>query len=133
MWRDLQPNLSQTSQSVLFLSELVIFTSKQVKGPVAFGAVHIDIKRQIGICPQQKMVFFDFTAFKDFENNKKPLHLFVAEPTTIGEEDKLAEVNLFSNPADLNSMKVKFAFKVLKGGIQSHSVAFECGMNIHGT
>jgi len=35
---------------------------------------------------------------------------------TISKKEELAQVDLFSNPADPNLTKVKFAFKVLEGG-----------------
>jgi len=34
----------------------------------------------------------------------------------ISKKEDLAQVDLFSSPADLNSRKVKFAFKVFEGG-----------------
>jgi len=42
--RDLEPNLSQIVRLVWFISELTIFIYKQLKRPVAFRAVHFDIK-----------------------------------------------------------------------------------------
>ena len=40
----------------------------------------------------------------------------VPEPTTLIKKEDLAQVDLLSDPADANSTKVKFAFKILKGG-----------------
>jgi len=40
--RDLEPNLSQMSHLVQFISEPVIFICKQLKRPVAFGAAQED-------------------------------------------------------------------------------------------
>jgi len=34
----------------------------------------------------------------------------------VNKKEDLAQVDLFSNPADANSTKVKFAFKMLEGG-----------------
>jgi len=40
----------------------------------------------------------------------------VPEPTVLIKKEDLTQVDLLSDPADLNSTKVKFAFKILKGG-----------------
>jgi len=53
---------------------------------------------------------------KDFGTNRKPVLPFVAEPTVLIKKEDLTQVNLLSDPADANSTKVKFAFKILKGG-----------------
>jgi len=54
------------------------------------------------------------TVSKDFGQNRKAI--LVPEPTTVHKKEDLAHVDLLSNPADPNSTKVKFAFKILKGG-----------------
>jgi len=56
------------------------------------------------------------SASKDFGTNRKPTLPFIPEPTTLVKKEDLAQVDLLSDPADANSMKVKFAFKILKGG-----------------
>ena len=56
------------------------------------------------------------TVTKDFGTAKKPVLPLVPEPTTVSKKEDLAQVDLFSNPADANSTKVKFAFKILEGG-----------------
>jgi len=53
---------------------------------------------------------------KDFGTNRKAILPLVPEPTTVLKKEDLAQVNLLSNPTDPNSTKVKFAFKILKGG-----------------
>jgi len=53
---------------------------------------------------------------KDFGTNRKAILPLVPEPTTVNKKEDLAQVDLLSNPADPNSTKVKFAFKILKGG-----------------
>jgi len=53
---------------------------------------------------------------KDFGNNRKPVLPLVQEPTVLIEKEDLAQVDLLSDPTDANSTKVKFAFKILKGG-----------------
>jgi len=53
---------------------------------------------------------------KDFGNNRKPVLPLVPEPTVLIEREDLAQVDLLSDPTDPNSTKVKFAFKILKGG-----------------
>jgi len=53
---------------------------------------------------------------KDFGTNRKPTLPLVPEPTTVLKKEDLAQVDLLSDPADANSTKVKFAFKILKGG-----------------
>jgi len=53
---------------------------------------------------------------KDFGTNRKPVLPLVPEPTTLVKKEDLAQVDLLSDPADVNSTKVKFAFKILKGG-----------------
>jgi len=58
------------------------------------------------------------TATKDFghtKNNKIVLPL-VPEPTeTVTKKEDLATVNLYSDPTDTDSTKVRFAFKTLNG------------------
>jgi len=56
------------------------------------------------------------TVSKDFGNNRKALLPLVPEPTAVLKKEDLAQVDLFSDPADTDSTKVKFAFKILKGG-----------------
>ena len=53
---------------------------------------------------------------KDFGTNRKALLPLVPEPTAVLKKEDLAQVDLFSDPADTDSTKVKFAFKILKGG-----------------
>ena len=53
---------------------------------------------------------------KDFGTNRKALLPLVPEPTTVLKKEDLAQVDLLSDPTDPNSTKVKFAFKILKGG-----------------
>ena len=53
---------------------------------------------------------------KDFGNNRKPVLPLVPEPTVLIKKEDLAQVDLFSDPTDVNSTKVKFTFKILKGG-----------------
>ena len=53
---------------------------------------------------------------KDFGTNRKAILPLVPEPTTVHKKEDLAQVDLLSDPADANSTKVKFAFKILKGG-----------------
>ena len=53
---------------------------------------------------------------KDFGNNRKPVLPLVPELTVLIEKKDLAQVDLLSDPTDANSTKVKFAFKILKGG-----------------
>jgi len=53
---------------------------------------------------------------KDFGTNRKAILPLVPEPTTVLKKEDLAQVDLLSDPADANSAKVKFAFKILKGG-----------------
>jgi len=53
---------------------------------------------------------------KDFGTNRKPMLPLVPEPTTVLRKEDFAQVDLLSDPTDANSTKVKFAFKVLKGG-----------------
>jgi len=53
---------------------------------------------------------------KDFGTNRKPALPLVPEPTAVLKKEDLAHVNLLSGPTDPNSTKVKFAFKILKGG-----------------
>jgi len=53
---------------------------------------------------------------KDFETNMKALLPLVPEPTTVLKKEDLAQVDLLSDPTDNNSTKVKFSFKILKGG-----------------
>jgi len=56
------------------------------------------------------------SASKDFGANRKPVLPLVPEPTTVLRKEDLAQVDLLSDPDDANSTKVKFAFKILKGG-----------------
>ena len=53
---------------------------------------------------------------KDFGTNRKALLPLVPEPTAVLKKEDLAQVDLFSDSADTDSTKVKFAFKILKGG-----------------
>ena len=55
------------------------------------------------------------TASKDF-GNKKPLLPLVPEPTKVARKEDLAMLDLLTNPTDPDSVKVKFAFKMLNGG-----------------
>ena len=59
------------------------------------------------------------TVTKDFGTAKKPVLPLVPETTTVNKKEDLAQVDLFSNPADANSTKVKFAFKILEGGTET--------------
>jgi len=56
------------------------------------------------------------TVSKDFGTNRKAILPLVPEPMTVLKKEDLAQVNLLSDPADANLVKVKFAFKILKGG-----------------
>jgi len=53
---------------------------------------------------------------KDFGTNRKAILPLVPEPTTVLKKEDLAQVDLLSDPTDVNSTKVKFSFKILKGG-----------------
>jgi len=53
---------------------------------------------------------------KDFGTNRKAILLLVPKPTTVLRKEDLAQVDILSDPNDPNSTKVKFAFKILKGG-----------------
>jgi len=53
---------------------------------------------------------------KNFGTNRKPMLPLVPEPTTVLKKEDLTQVDLLSDPADANSTKVKFPFKILKGG-----------------
>jgi len=53
---------------------------------------------------------------KDFGTNRKPMLPLVPEPTTVVRKEDMTQVDLLSDPTDPNSTKVKFAFKILKGG-----------------
>jgi len=53
---------------------------------------------------------------KDFGTNRKALLSLVPEPTTVLKKEDLAQVDLLRDPTDDNSTKVKFSFKILKGG-----------------
>jgi len=53
---------------------------------------------------------------KDFGNNRKPVLPLVPEPTALIKKEDLTQVNLLRDPTDPHSTKVKFAFKILKGG-----------------
>lgn len=55
------------------------------------------------------------TASKDFGSNKKLLLPLVVEPTEATKKEDLAQVDLFSNPSDANSTKVRFTFRILEG------------------
>jgi len=57
--RDLEPNLSQMLHSVQFISNLVLFIYKQLKRPVAFSAVHFDVKPQI-VTLQNNVFYLNF-------------------------------------------------------------------------
>jgi len=62
------------------------------------------------------------TATKDFGNtkNNKIVLLLVPEPTeTATKKEDLATVNLYSDPTDTDSTKVRFAFKTLNGSAES--------------
>jgi len=59
------------------------------------------------------------TASKDFGSNRKPVLPLVPEPTTVLKKEDLTQVDLLSNPTDVNSTKVKFAFKILEGGTET--------------
>jgi len=56
---------------------------------------------------------------KDFGTAKKPVLPLVPETTAVLKKEDLAQVDLFSNPADNTSTKVKFAFKTLEGGTET--------------
>jgi len=56
---------------------------------------------------------------KDFGTAKKPVLPLVPETTAVLKKEDLAQVDLFSDPADVNSTKVKFAFKMLEGGTET--------------
>jgi len=51
-----------------------------------------------------------------FGANRKPVLPLVPEPTTVLKKEDLAQVDLLSDPADANLTKIKFPFKILKGG-----------------
>ena len=58
------------------------------------------------------------TATKDFGTNRdknKIVLPLIPEPTEIAKKEDLAQLDLYSNPADANSTKVRFAFKILEG------------------
>jgi hypothetical protein len=59
------------------------------------------------------------TVTKDFGTAKKPVLPLVPETTAVLKKEDLAQVDLFSNPADNTSTKVKFAFKILEGGTET--------------
>jgi len=102
-----------------FILKLAIFICKQLKRPVAFSAVHFDIKPQIVMLQNN---FFklhssmNISVSKDFGNNRKHVLPLVPEPTVLIKKEDLAQVDLLNDPTDVNSTKVKFAFKILKGG-----------------
>jgi len=81
--------------------------------------VHFDIKPQIVILQNNFFYFTSYkmkiTASKDFGSAKKPVLPLVPEPTSVFKKEDLTQVDLFSNPLDVNSTKVKFAFKILEG------------------
>jgi len=57
------------------------------------------------------------TATKDFgATTKKPLLPLVPEPTTISKKEDLATLDLLTDPTNVDSVKIKFAFKRLTGG-----------------
>jgi len=53
---------------------------------------------------------------KDFGASRKAILPLVPEPTTVLKKEDLAQADLLSDPTDANSTKVKFSFKILKGG-----------------
>jgi len=53
---------------------------------------------------------------KDFGTNRKPMLPLVPEPTAVLKKEDLVQVDLLIDPTDPNSTKVKFVFKILKGG-----------------
>jgi len=53
---------------------------------------------------------------KDFGTNRRAILPLVPEPMTVLKKEDFAQVDLLSDPADPNSTKVKFSFKILKGG-----------------
>ena len=62
------------------------------------------------------------TATKDFGNtkNNKVVLPLVPEPTeTVTKKEDLATVDLYSDPTDTDSTKVRFAFKTLNGTAES--------------
>jgi len=62
------------------------------------------------------------TATKDFGNtkNNKVVLPLVPEPTeTATKKEDLAMVNLYSDPMDTDSTKVRFSFKTLNGSAES--------------
>jgi len=103
-----------------FIPKLMIFVYKQLKRPVAFSAMHFDIKPQIVMLQNNFFVCcfiltMKVTVTKDFGTAKKPVLPLAPETTTVNKKEDLAQVDLFSNPADVNSTKVKFVFKTLEG------------------
>ena len=103
-----------------FIPKLVIFICKQLKRPVAFSALHFDVKPQIVMLQNNFFLKLHSTMkvsfSKDFGNNRKPVLVLVPKPTVLIEKEDLAQVDLLGDPTDPNSTKVKFAFKILKGG-----------------
>jgi len=58
-------------------------------------------------------------ASKDFGSAKKPVLPLVPKRTTVNKKEDFAKIDLFSDPTDANSTKVKFAFKILEGGTKT--------------
>jgi hypothetical protein len=73
------------------------------------------------------------TVPKDFGNNasKKPLLPLVPESTEIAKKEDLAQLELFSNPADSGSAKVRFAFKKLEGPSDSPREIIQWRKNVN--
>jgi len=67
---------------------------------------------------------------KDFGTAKKPVLPLVPETMTVIKKEDLAQVNLLSNPADANSAKVKFAFKILEGGTETAREVIQWTQNV---
>jgi len=67
---------------------------------------------------------------KVFGTNRKHVLPLVPETTTVNKKEDLAQVDLLSNPADADSTKVKFAFKVLEGGTETAREVIQWMQNV---
>ena len=65
-----------------------------------------------------------------FSTQKKPLLPLVPEPTPINKKEDLVQIDLFSDPADHNSTKVKFAFKILDGNMEAPREVIQWRRNV---
>ena len=66
------------------------------------------------------------TASKDFGTNRKPLLPLIPEPTKVPRKEELTTLELRTVPADPNSVKVKFTFKVLCGSENTREIIQWC-------